>query len=161
MCSWRWRQWRTESSSEATSTRDGESSESASVRKSRWPSRLNLNKSDSEYTIIQRKEPRRNLGQLTVRNDREWWLYRWMEMESGFGETEGREDEMRETTAACAPPCQLERGGSSQLANEMRRSEILWGASSCTGLKRSTHGTAVGGYSAVTADHRVLQRVPR
>ncbi|KHE78476.1 hypothetical protein GE21DRAFT_1062227 [Neurospora crassa] len=78
MWSWRWRQWRTESSSEATSKRDGESSESASMRTSRGPSRLYLNKSDSEYTIMQRKEPRRKTGQLTVRNDQEWWwLYKW------------------------------------------------------------------------------------
>ncbi|KAK3500358.1 uncharacterized protein B0T23DRAFT_308414 [Neurospora hispaniola] len=38
------------SNNEATSKRDGESSESASVRKSRWPSRCYLNKSDSKYT---------------------------------------------------------------------------------------------------------------
>ncbi|EGO60134.1 hypothetical protein NEUTE1DRAFT_115622 [Neurospora tetrasperma FGSC 2508] len=50
------------SNSEATSKRDGESSESASMRKSRWPSRFYLNKGDSEYTNHPKKGAKEKVG---------------------------------------------------------------------------------------------------
>ncbi|KAL0475961.1 hypothetical protein QR685DRAFT_594394 [Neurospora intermedia] len=46
----------------ATSKRDGESSESASTRRSRWPSRIYLNKSESRFTNHPKKGAKEKVG---------------------------------------------------------------------------------------------------